>query len=244
MAHTHDRQLNPLMRRREFVRASAVSIGAVAASATLSPLAPVSANAAASPRPRYVGAGNTARVRPFTLDKVALGDGLFSEKRARMLDFARQYDERRFLVLFNNTAGRPNPPGVQVPGGWEDGGLLSGHWTGHFMTMLAQAHVSTGEPVFTDKLCVDGRRARGVPGRAGRQDGPSRLPGREARGRRAQSRPAALRGLRRQSGHQHLGALVHAAQDHARLPRRLLRSPATSGRSRSSSRWRTGRTWR
>jgi DUF1680 family protein len=39
-----------------------------------------------------------------------------------------------------------------VPGGWEDGGLLSGHWTGHFMTMLAQAATGTGEQVFTDKL--------------------------------------------------------------------------------------------
>ena len=152
VAHADDRRLNPLMRRRDFVRASAVSIGAVAAGGALSPPAPASAKAAASPRPRYVGAGSTARVRPFALQQVELGDGLFSEKRARMLNFARQYDERRFLVLFNNTAGRPNPPGVQVPGGWEDGGLLSGHWTGHFMTMLAQAHVSTGEQLFTDKL--------------------------------------------------------------------------------------------
>jgi uncharacterized protein len=134
------------LNRREFVQASAVSIGALT---TLSVPAPAAVAAAG---PRYVGAGATARVRPFALHAVELGDGLFSEKRARMLEFARRYDERRFLVLFNDVAGRPNPPGVQVPGGWEDGGLLSGHWTGHFLTMLAQAHSSTGEPVFADKL--------------------------------------------------------------------------------------------
>jgi uncharacterized protein len=140
-----DRHLN----RREFVQASAVSIGAVAAGTKLALPAPAAAEGGL---PRYVGAGSTARVRPFPLYRVELGDGLFSEKRARILNFARQYDERRFLVLFNNVAGRPNPPGVQVPGGWEDGGLLSGHWTGHFMTMLAQAHVGTGEQLFADKL--------------------------------------------------------------------------------------------
>ena len=110
-----------------------------------------------------------ARCRPFALHEVALGDGLFKEKRERMLAFARAYDERRFLVLFNDVAGRPNPPGVQVPGGWEDGGLLSGHWTGHFMTMLAQAHVRHRRAGLHRQARLDGRRARGVPGRAGRQ---------------------------------------------------------------------------
>ena len=102
--------------------------------------------------PPYVGAGSTAAVRPFALHKVTLGAGLLKEKQERMLAFARAYDERRFLVLFNQVAGRPNPPGVSVPGGWEDGGLLSGHWTGHFLTMLAQAASGTGEAVFADKL--------------------------------------------------------------------------------------------
>jgi DUF1680 family protein len=102
--------------------------------------------------PPYVGAGSTAAIRPFALHKVTLGAGLLKEKQERMLAFARAYDERRFLVLFNQVAGRPNPPGVSVPGGWEDGGLLSGHWTGHFLTMLAQAASGTGEAVFADKL--------------------------------------------------------------------------------------------
>ena len=102
--------------------------------------------------PADQGPGGTAPVRPFRLDQVSLGDGLFQEKRDRLKSFIEEYDERRFLVMFNNQAGRPNPDGVEVPGGWEDGGLLSGHWTGHYMTALSQAYADQGEGVFKDKL--------------------------------------------------------------------------------------------
>jgi len=98
------------------------------------------------------GPGSTAPVRPFRLDQVRLGDGLLQEKRDRIKRFLREYDERRFLVLFNSQAGRPALRGVSVPGGWEDGGLLSGHWTGHFMTALSQAYADQGEVVFKNKL--------------------------------------------------------------------------------------------
>lgn len=98
------------------------------------------------------GPGGTAPVRPFRLDQVRLGDGLLQEKRDRMKSFLREYDERRFLMLFNNQAGRPNPVGLRVPGGWEDGGLLSGHWAGHFMTALSQAYADQGEEVYKNKL--------------------------------------------------------------------------------------------
>ncbi|GAP83078.2 putative acetyl- carboxylase [Rosellinia necatrix] len=99
-----------------------------------------------------LGPGATAPVRPFRLDQVRLGNGLMQEKRDRIKAFLRAYDERKFLVLFNNQAGRTNPKGVTSPGGWEDGGLLSGHWTGHFMTALSQAYVDQGEQVFKTKL--------------------------------------------------------------------------------------------
>ncbi|KAI1283586.1 hypothetical protein F5Y07DRAFT_350050 [Xylaria sp. FL0933] len=99
-----------------------------------------------------LGPGATAPVRPFALDQVQLGNGLLQEKRDRIKAFLRSYDERKFLVLFNNQAGRPNPKGVTPPGGWEDGGLLSGHWTGHFMTALSQAYADQGEQVFKTKL--------------------------------------------------------------------------------------------
>ncbi|KAI0814543.1 hypothetical protein GGR55DRAFT_632240 [Xylaria sp. FL0064] len=99
-----------------------------------------------------LGPGATAPVRPFALDQVQLGNGLLQEKRDRIKAFLRSYDERKFLVLFNNQAGRPNPKGVTPPGGWEDGGLLSGHWTGHFMTALSQAYADQSEQVFKTKL--------------------------------------------------------------------------------------------
>ena len=145
------------MKRRDFVRVSAMSIAAAAAAKALAPMAPASAQTSGTALlqqnlPPYAGAGSSAPVRPFPLYKVSLGNGLFQEKRDRMLNFARLYDERRFLVLFNNNAGRPNPPGVSVPGGWEDGGLLSGHWAGHYMTALAQCYADQGDEVFKTKL--------------------------------------------------------------------------------------------
>lgn len=145
------------MKRRDFLRASAAGAAAAAVAESQAAaavfetptLAPVRAGTALPP---YVGAGSNAPIRPFPLGEVSLGEGLFRDKRDRMLNFARVYDHRRFLVLFNNNAGRPNPPGLTPPGGWEDGGLLSGHWTGHFLTLLAQSYAGTGEQVFKDKL--------------------------------------------------------------------------------------------
>ncbi|WP_347593945.1 beta-L-arabinofuranosidase domain-containing protein [Streptomyces sp. B6B3] len=148
------------MNRRDFMRVSAVGVASAAAAGSL-PAAhtahaatptPAASRVLAADLPPYVGAGSTAPIRPFTLHQVALGSSLYQEKRDRVKDFVERYDERRFLVLFNDTAGRPNPPGVEVPGGWEDGGLLSGHWAGHYLTALAQAHVDQGEQVFKDKL--------------------------------------------------------------------------------------------
>jgi DUF1680 family protein len=99
-----------------------------------------------------VGPGATAPVRPFRLNQVRLDDGLMQEKRDRVKNFIRTYDERRFLVLFNSVAGRSKISNLEPPGGWEDGGLLSGHWTGHYMSALSQAYVDQGEVVFKSKL--------------------------------------------------------------------------------------------
>lgn len=149
--------------RRQLLQASAIGAvaGAGAFTATPAEAAPDSgaadsgaatSGAAAVVGVAALGPGATAPVRPFELSEVRLGNGLLQEKRDRMKNFLRQYDERRFLVLFNNQAGRPNPAGVSVPGGWEDGGLLSGHWAGHYMTALAQAYADQGEAVYKDKL--------------------------------------------------------------------------------------------
>ncbi|MGW3811842.1 LamG-like jellyroll fold domain-containing protein, partial [Micromonospora sp. NPDC005113] len=146
--------------RRQVLQASAIGAAAVATAGALPATAAEAATATATTTgatalgatPADPGPGGTAPVRPFQLRDVKLGNGLLQEKRDRMKAWLRQFDERRFLVLFNNQAGRPNPAGVSVPGGWEDGGLLSGHWAGHFMTALAQGYADLGEPIFKTKL--------------------------------------------------------------------------------------------
>ncbi|MGW6736481.1 beta-L-arabinofuranosidase domain-containing protein [Streptomyces sp. NPDC055013] len=98
----------------------------------------------------------TWTVQPFALDDVALGHGLFADKRQLMLDHARGYDVNRLLQVFRANAGL-STGGAVAPGGWEglDGeanGNLRGHYTGHFLTMLSQAYAGTGEQVFVEKI--------------------------------------------------------------------------------------------
>ncbi|GAA4725076.1 beta-L-arabinofuranosidase domain-containing protein [Phytohabitans rumicis] len=95
-------------------------------------------------------------MHPFALKDVALGPGIFARKRDLMLDHARGYDPDRLLQVFRANAGL-STRGAVAPGGWEglDGeanGNLRGHYTGHFLTMLAQAYGGTGEAGFADKL--------------------------------------------------------------------------------------------
>ncbi|MFB8775135.1 beta-L-arabinofuranosidase domain-containing protein [Streptomyces broussonetiae] len=135
----------PLSRRallQSAVLAAAVP-GAAGAAATR-------ATAAPPPPPR------SWTVQPFALDEVALGDGIFAAKRRLMLDYARGYDVERLLQVFRANANLPTG-GAVSPGGWEglDGeanGNLRGHYPGHFMTMLAQAHAGTGDPLHADRL--------------------------------------------------------------------------------------------
>ncbi|MFT7839773.1 glycoside hydrolase family 127 protein [Saccharothrix sp. BKS2] len=175
--------------RRLFLHASVVGTATVAGGVL--PGTRPEAVAAPVAAPPQAGPGGTAPVRPFPLRDVRLGTGLLSEKRDRTKAFLRAYDERRFLVLFNDQAGRPNPSGVAVPGGWEDGGLLSGHWAGHYLTALAQAHADGGEAVYRQKsdwvvaelaACQAAITARidSAPGGGGEQPAPliGRVPGR------------------------------------------------------------------
>src|SRR5215471_6739373 len=137
--------------RRDFLGMSAAGVAATTMAAPLV-RAPRAQAASARALAGDVAAGSTAPVRPFPLSVVRLGDGLFQEKRDRMKNFISQFDDRRFLVLFNNNVGLPNPPGVPVVGGWEDGGQLSGHWTGFYLSALAQSYADQGEQVYKDKI--------------------------------------------------------------------------------------------
>jgi DUF1680 family protein len=100
------------------------------------------------------------RVRPFALTDVALGNGIFQQKRDRMLNYARNYGSDsdifagpdRMLRNFRFNAGL-DTRGAQPPGSWENAtGYLRGHYAGHFMSMLAQAYAGTRDDVFKKKL--------------------------------------------------------------------------------------------
>ena len=99
-------------------------------------------------------------VRPFGLTQVALSDGIFQEKRDRILNYARNYGSAteifagpdRMLRNFRFNAGL-DTRGAQAPGSWENAtGYLRGHYAGHFMSMLAQAFAGTGDDVYKRKL--------------------------------------------------------------------------------------------
>ncbi|MFF5099253.1 MULTISPECIES: beta-L-arabinofuranosidase domain-containing protein [Actinosynnema] len=135
--------------------ATAPLVGAGAASA-----APASPTGGAPNATAAAAASATAAARPaldaFRLDQVALHDGLLADKRELVLAHARGYDVNRLVQVFRANANLPTL-GAVAPGGWEglDGeanGNLRGHYTGHFLSMLAQAGASTGERVFTDKI--------------------------------------------------------------------------------------------
>src|SRR6187401_2043918 len=99
-------------------------------------------------------------VRPFALNQVALGSGIFQQKRDRILYYARNYGSAtdifagpdRMLRNFRFTAGL-DTKGAQPPGSWENAtGYLRGHYAGHFMSMLAQAYAGSGDDVYKKKL--------------------------------------------------------------------------------------------
>ncbi|MGV9456667.1 beta-L-arabinofuranosidase domain-containing protein [Streptomyces sp. NPDC003635] len=142
----------PPLSRRSLLQATTTA----AAAPALAPLCRAAAAVPSVAQEVAVPVPPAWTVRPFTLDQVALGPGVFADKRALLLDHARGYDVNRLLQVFRANAGLPTGDAV-APGGWEglDGeanGNLRGHYTGHFMTMLAQAWAGTGEQVFADRL--------------------------------------------------------------------------------------------
>ncbi|MFE3738144.1 beta-L-arabinofuranosidase domain-containing protein [Streptomyces sp. NPDC059134] len=146
----------PHLSRRGLLRtavATAAASGLSCAAAFPSAAAPSAASPTATgalpPPPSWT-------VRPFDLKDVTLGRGVFATKRALMLDHGRGYDVDRLLQVFRANAGLPTR-GAVAPGGWEglDGeanGNLRGHYTGHFLTMLAQSYAGTGDQEFADRI--------------------------------------------------------------------------------------------
>jgi DUF1680 family protein len=178
--------------RRDFLKTA----GAAAAGALLLPQLKAVAEA-----PGIAGAASAARVgwtvRPFALTQVKLAESVFTQKRDRMLAYARGYGgdadvwagPDRVLSIFRANAGL-DTKGAAPVGSWENGtGYLRGHYAGHFMSMLAQAYAGTGDQIFKQKLdyivrglaeCQDALAAaarRPTPRAAGRFGGALRLSG-------------------------------------------------------------------
>lgn len=125
--------------RRDFLRATSLA-------AAVPPLGATAGEALAAPD----------ALRPFELSEVALTEGVFSKKRDLVLAYARGYDVNRLLQVFRANAGL-DTLGAIAPGGWEGlggevNGNLRGHYTGHFLSMLAQAYGSTGDPAYPEKI--------------------------------------------------------------------------------------------
>lgn len=121
------------------------------------------------------------RVRPFPLSAVSLGDSVFTRARDQHLVLYRAYPVDRVLAVYRRNAGL-DTQGANPPGGWEEygpdpeaqtwgpreyvrgqntggaGGLLRGHYGGHFLSGLSMAFASTGETALLDKVnaIVDG----------------------------------------------------------------------------------------
>jgi len=147
--------MNPALTRRTALRLGALATAAPAGLAYSSAgLAETSTDAASSIPDSWA-------IRPFDLDQVTLDDSIFTAKRDRMLGYALGYESDRgelagpdrMLYNFRAAAGIANPEGIEPPGSWDDAnGYLRGHYSGHFMSMLAQAWAGTGRRVYRRKL--------------------------------------------------------------------------------------------
>ncbi|MEJ3749928.1 beta-L-arabinofuranosidase domain-containing protein [Actinomycetes bacterium KLBMP 9797] len=139
-----------MLDRRVFLKTA----GAAAAGAALSTGVSAPAAAAEPPQTGFLDANPRWAVRPFPLHRVSIQNGtVFAEKRDRVLRYATAYPIDRVLHNFRVTAGLPTPAGSAPPGGWDDAtGNLRGHFSGHLITMFAQAYASTGEALYRDKV--------------------------------------------------------------------------------------------
>jgi uncharacterized protein len=153
MSREHEASSHP--DRRDFLKTA----GTATAGALLLPHLEA---LAATPATARLASGATAgwTVRPFALTQVKLAESLFTQKRDRMLAYARGYGgdadvfagPDRVLSIFRANAGL-DTKGAQPVGSWENGtGYLRGHYAGHFMSMLAQAYAGTGDAIFKQKL--------------------------------------------------------------------------------------------
>ncbi len=140
-----------MLDRRDFLKAAGVTAVGSAIAAPASAAADVIV-AAEPPQTAFLDANTRWVVKPFPLHRVSVTNGtIFAEKRDRVLQYAAAYPVDRVLHNFRVTAGLPSSS--SPPGGWDDAtGNLRGHFSGHLLTMFAQAYASTGSTVYLDKV--------------------------------------------------------------------------------------------
>jgi DUF1680 family protein len=114
-------------------------------------------------------------LRPFPLSAVTLGESVFTRAQKQALILNRAYSVDTLLAVFRRNAGL-DTRGATPPGGWEEygpnpdaqrwgpreyrlgqntagaGGLLRGHFAGHFLSGLSMAYASTGEGALAQKV--------------------------------------------------------------------------------------------
>ena len=110
---------------------------------------------------------NARRVQPFALSQVTLSESVFTQKRDRMLAYAKGYGGTddvfagpdRVLSIFRANAGL-DTKGAQPVGSWENGtGYLRGHYAGHFVRRHRRCDLQA-------EAGLHGQRARGMSGGA------------------------------------------------------------------------------
>lgn len=96
-----------------------------------------------SPSPKH-------QIEPFALGAVTLlqdnqhRDTQFMKNRDKFIHALAKTDPDRFLYMFRNAFGQPQPKGAEPLGVWDSQTTkLRGHATGHYLTALAQAYASS-----------------------------------------------------------------------------------------------------
>ena len=98
------------------------------------------------PRPDLVA----AKARFFDLKQVRLLDGPFRDAMLRNERYLLRLEPDRFLHTFRLNVGLPSS--ARPYGGWEEPKCeLRGHSLGHYLSALAMAHASSGDPAFGER---------------------------------------------------------------------------------------------
>lgn len=90
----------------------------------------------------------------ITLDKADITGSILTQNRERAINYLKQLDSKRMLYNFYKAYGQEDAiKGIEPLGGWEKPeGLLRGHSTGHYMSALSLAYISTGDVEMKEKL--------------------------------------------------------------------------------------------